>query len=205
MKKILVVEDELAYLKLLNSQLTERGCQVIEAMDGKRGLEKAKSENPDPTSFLILDSRSWMGWLCLIYYVNSRAAKLLGVSVEDVRVLEEKGLLHSGSPEEIARIKAKKGMTVAEAAGLVDAEIQRKTVSSVSLFQKVLRVIGGFLAGYIALVMVAGIFFLTYPLQASDFFGYYYRYNAPEKNGKVLAAATGRLLFLITPRFWLMC
>lgn len=54
MKKILVVEDELAYLKLLNSQLTERGYQVIEAMDGKRGLEKAKSENPD---LILLDIR----------------------------------------------------------------------------------------------------------------------------------------------------
>lgn len=54
MKKILVVEDELAYLKLLNSQLTEKGYQVIEAIDGKQGLEKAKSENPD---LILLDIR----------------------------------------------------------------------------------------------------------------------------------------------------
>ena len=54
MKKILVVEDELAYLKLLNSQLTEKGYQVIEAADGKQGLEKAKSENPD---LILLDIR----------------------------------------------------------------------------------------------------------------------------------------------------
>ena len=54
MKKILVVEDELAYLKLLNSQLTEKGYQVIEAVDGKQGLEKAKSENPD---LILLDIR----------------------------------------------------------------------------------------------------------------------------------------------------
>jgi CheY-like chemotaxis protein len=53
-KKILVVEDELAYLKLLNSQLTEKGYKVIEAMDGKKGLEKAKSENPD---LILLDIR----------------------------------------------------------------------------------------------------------------------------------------------------
>ncbi len=54
MKKILVVEDELAYLKLLNSQLTEKGYTVIEAVDGKKGLEKAKSENPD---LILLDVR----------------------------------------------------------------------------------------------------------------------------------------------------
>jgi len=52
MKKILVVEDEIAYLKLLNSQLTQNGYQVIEAMDGKKGLEMAKSENPD---LILLD------------------------------------------------------------------------------------------------------------------------------------------------------
>ena len=54
MKKILVVEDELAYLKLLNSQLTEKGYQVIEAINGKIGLEKAEKENPD---LILLDIR----------------------------------------------------------------------------------------------------------------------------------------------------
>ena len=52
MKKILVVEDELAYLKLLSSQLTQKGYQVVEAMDGVKGLDKAKSENPD---LILLD------------------------------------------------------------------------------------------------------------------------------------------------------
>lgn len=54
MKKILVVEDELAYLKLLNSQLTEKGYKVIEAINGEKGIEKAKSENPD---LILLDIR----------------------------------------------------------------------------------------------------------------------------------------------------
>src|SRR3989344_4060357 len=54
MKKILVVEDEVAYLKLLNSQLTEKGYTVIEAVNGQKGLEKAKSENPD---LILLDIR----------------------------------------------------------------------------------------------------------------------------------------------------
>jgi CheY-like chemotaxis protein len=54
MKKILIVEDELAYLKLLNSQLTQRGHTVIEAVNGKKGLEMAKSEHPD---LILLDIR----------------------------------------------------------------------------------------------------------------------------------------------------
>lgn len=54
MKKILIVEDELAYLKLLNSQLSEKGYKVIEAENGAKGLEKAKSENPD---LILLDIR----------------------------------------------------------------------------------------------------------------------------------------------------
>lgn len=52
MKKILIVEDELAYVKLLRDQLTAKGYQVIEAKDGKEGLEMAKKENPD---MILLD------------------------------------------------------------------------------------------------------------------------------------------------------
>lgn len=54
MPKILVVEDEIAYLKLLNAQLTAQGYTVFEALNGKIGLEKAKSENPD---LILLDIR----------------------------------------------------------------------------------------------------------------------------------------------------
>jgi DNA-binding response OmpR family regulator len=54
MKKILIVEDELAYLKLLNSQLTGKGYAVIEASNGKSGLEAAKKEKPD---LILLDIR----------------------------------------------------------------------------------------------------------------------------------------------------
>lgn len=54
MNRILVVEDEPAYLKLLNSQLTKKGYEVIEAVNGEKGLEKAKSGNPD---LILLDIR----------------------------------------------------------------------------------------------------------------------------------------------------
>ena len=54
MKKILIVEDEPAYAKLLHDQLTKRGYLVIEAHDGLNGLEKIKSEKPD---LVLLDIR----------------------------------------------------------------------------------------------------------------------------------------------------
>lgn len=54
MKKILIVEDESAYLKLLNDQLTRSGYSVVEAINGEKGLEKAASERPD---LILLDIR----------------------------------------------------------------------------------------------------------------------------------------------------
>src|ERR1017187_2888295 len=54
MKKILIVEDEIAYLKLLKSQLSAKGYQIIEATNGEKGLEAAKRENPD---LILLDIR----------------------------------------------------------------------------------------------------------------------------------------------------
>lgn len=47
MKKILVVEDEIAYSRLLHDQLVTAGYQVVEAEDGERGLAMIKSEKPD--------------------------------------------------------------------------------------------------------------------------------------------------------------
>lgn len=54
MKKILIVEDELAYMTLLHDKLTAAGYTVIEAVNGKLGLEKVKKEKPD---LVILDVR----------------------------------------------------------------------------------------------------------------------------------------------------
>ena len=47
MKKILIVEDELAYVKLLHDQLTAKGYEVVSAKDGKEGLEMAQREKPE--------------------------------------------------------------------------------------------------------------------------------------------------------------
>ncbi len=51
-KKILVVEDEIAVLKLLTDRLSKEGFLVIGARDGKEGLELALKEAPD---LILLD------------------------------------------------------------------------------------------------------------------------------------------------------
>ncbi len=52
MKKILIVEDELALLYALASQFSKKQFQVFEAVDGEEGLEKALAEQPD---LILLD------------------------------------------------------------------------------------------------------------------------------------------------------
>ncbi len=54
MKKILIVEDELPYQKLLHDQLDVNGYEVIQANDGKKGLSLANKEHPD---LILLDVR----------------------------------------------------------------------------------------------------------------------------------------------------
>jgi DNA-binding response OmpR family regulator len=54
MNKILIVEDELAYMKLLQDQLVRQGYTVIQASDGKKGLDLAMSQHPD---LILLDVR----------------------------------------------------------------------------------------------------------------------------------------------------
>lgn len=54
MKKILIIEDELAYLKLLQEQLTQYGYDILQATDGKKGLAMAKLHHPD---LILLDIR----------------------------------------------------------------------------------------------------------------------------------------------------
>ena len=54
MKKILVIEDEFSYLKLLEIELQSHGYEVIKANDGRKGLELAKKLHPD---LILLDIR----------------------------------------------------------------------------------------------------------------------------------------------------
>lgn len=52
MGKILVVDDEKDVVELIKFMLEKEGYQVIEAFDGKEGLEKAFQETPD---LIVLD------------------------------------------------------------------------------------------------------------------------------------------------------
>lgn len=52
--KILVIEDELAYLDILCEQLAKNGYTVICEKDGMKGLATAKSQHPD---LILLDLR----------------------------------------------------------------------------------------------------------------------------------------------------
>lgn len=50
--KILIIEDELALLKILVEKFTREGFVVVQARDGLEGLEVAKKETPD---LILLD------------------------------------------------------------------------------------------------------------------------------------------------------
>lgn len=46
-KRVLSIEDNQANRKIIFDLLTSQGYEVLEANDGKKGLEKAKKEKPD--------------------------------------------------------------------------------------------------------------------------------------------------------------
>lgn len=54
MKRILIVEDELAYLRLLKDQLEHLGYEVVTATNGAAGLDEVKKQIPD---LILLDVR----------------------------------------------------------------------------------------------------------------------------------------------------
>ena len=51
-KKILVVDDERFIVRMVQANLERAGYEVVTAVDGKDGLEKAELENPD---LVVLD------------------------------------------------------------------------------------------------------------------------------------------------------
>ncbi len=50
--KILLIDDDMALVTVFEANLKKEGYDVIEAYDGKSGLEKARSEMPD---LILLD------------------------------------------------------------------------------------------------------------------------------------------------------
>ena len=52
MAKILIVDDEVQLIEMLQIRLEANGYEIVSAKDGREGVEKVKSENPD---LIILD------------------------------------------------------------------------------------------------------------------------------------------------------
>jgi len=50
--KILLIDDDESLLTVFQTALTQEGFEVITAMDGKTGIEKAKTDKPN---FVLLD------------------------------------------------------------------------------------------------------------------------------------------------------
>ena len=51
-KKILIIDDDIDLVEALRLSLEREGFTVVDAQDGRKGLEKAKSEKPD---LILLD------------------------------------------------------------------------------------------------------------------------------------------------------
>ena len=52
MKKVLIVDDDIIFLKTMTAKLTEFNYEVISAVDGEEGLARATIEKPD---LILLD------------------------------------------------------------------------------------------------------------------------------------------------------
>ncbi|HCC05170.1 TPA: hypothetical protein DEP58_02590 [Patescibacteria group bacterium] len=53
-KKILMVDDDLAFCEMLSEILREEGAEVLVEHDGASGIEKALSEHPDIVLFDVM-------------------------------------------------------------------------------------------------------------------------------------------------------
>ena len=51
-KKILVIEDDKFLRELISQKLLKEGYDILEAIDGEKGIESAKTEKPD---LILLD------------------------------------------------------------------------------------------------------------------------------------------------------
>jgi len=52
MKRILIIEDDLAYQKMLSTALQQKGYEVLTAANGEKGLEKS---DENPVDLVIVD------------------------------------------------------------------------------------------------------------------------------------------------------
>lgn len=137
---------------------------------------------------------------------EKEVATRLGVSVDDINKLVNQQILRPQKQEgghlyftenEIAQIRPNKEPTLSEQAAQVGIQIQREVVTSVSTLRKVMqRLLVVFAAVGVSLIwttVVIAALFRFFPQGTSDFFGYYYRFNAPNESQSSYRGLTGVL------------
>lgn len=95
MSKILVIDDELNFRKLIQVNLAARGHQVFVALDGEKGLKLAKLERPD---LILLDLKmpGMSGWDVLMVLNGNQELQKIPVIITTAAISEgEKKKGHS--------------------------------------------------------------------------------------------------------------
>ncbi len=142
----------------------------------------------------------------MAYISSGEAAKRLGISEADVSTLVRQEILRPAkeapashghylfAEETIERIASNKDPSLSEEAALVGVQIQQEVVYAVSALQSLRRRVsvfaGAALVCFVLAVIVVAALFRFYPRQMSDFFGYYYRYNAGNQSALFDQGAT---------------
>src|SRR5689334_7896545 len=109
-----------------------------------------------------------------------QAAKLLGTSLDNLKILKKQGLIHAieeldgvsfYSSSEITRIKSSRSLTISEEATQINNIIQQQTASFVNLARKSLSLVGGTLLGYALLVAILTASFIVSPVPTAQWLG----------------------------------
>lgn len=134
-----------------------------------------------------------------------KAAQLLGLSVDQVKLLQKQGLLKStrnieGEPyflaTNIARLQSHRHTMLAEEAMEVGFGIQREMSHSITSVRKVILFSGGMVGSYCALVVVFVCLFIALPVKTADWLGFTKAHTTVAlendlRGNKVIAAESG--------------
>ncbi len=93
---------------------------------------------------------------------EEEAARLLGISVKELRELTLQGM-HVSTKEDIARINANKGISIAERAKLADFQMERRTVKLLKRLKKAAIILGIIALIYIIIVLLLFLLFNFFP------------------------------------------
>ena len=94
MTKVLLVEDNEMNRDMLSRQLTRRGFDVVFAVDGKQGVELARSEKPDiilmDMSLPVMDG--WEAIRCVKADDATRSVPVIGLTAHAMSGDREKAI-----------------------------------------------------------------------------------------------------------------